>query len=144
MLWSVDDFPNLCNIAWSVESEQISEYNCIAYAAGDTQNWWWPSRYAYWPAGLPHARTLDNFIRAFQGLGYEISDNEQAERGYEKVAIYVDDQGRPTHAARQTESGAWCSKLGDFEDIEHETLGGLEDSDYGHVAKVLKRTRTDG
>ncbi len=140
-MWSEDDFPNLNNTTWSLESDWTSEYNCIAYAADDTRNWWWPARGYYWPDGVPRRATLENFILAFQTLGYELADDDQLEPGFEKVAIYVDDYGRPTHAAKQTESGSWISKLGDFEDIEHGTLQGLEDSDYGHAVRYLKRPR---
>jgi hypothetical protein len=46
-----------------------------------------------------------------------------------------------THAARQLPSGAWTSKLGDWEDIEHNALSGLESSFYGRVSIILKRQR---
>lgn len=139
MTWFEEVFPNLRDTAWSEESEATSEYNCIACAAGDTERWWWPSRYSYWPEGLPRVRTLESFIHAFQTLGYEPDDDGRLELGYEKVAIYVDEYGRPTHAAKQKESGIWVSKLGECEDIEYETLEGLEDSSYGHVAQILRK-----
>lgn len=60
------------------------------------------------------------------------------EQGYEKVALYVDHDGKPTHAARQLPTGRWTSKLGKIEDIEHE-LEGIAGSVYGSVAKILKR-----
>lgn len=139
--WVEHVFPNLRNTAWSEESPRTSEYNCFACAAGETHRWWEPTRapYAYWPPGLPRVLTLGNFVRAYQTLGYEPDHDDRHEPGYEKVAIYVNEYGRPKHAAKQNEYGAWISKLGDFEDIEHETLQGLEGSDYGHVAQILKR-----
>jgi hypothetical protein len=56
----------------------------------------------------------------------------------EKVALFADPAGIPTHAARQLASGQWTSKLGQAEDIEHE-LRALEGEIYGVVALILKR-----
>jgi hypothetical protein len=80
------------------------------------------------------------FISAFSRMGYEPCEKVSVESGLEKVAIYRGSDGRPTHMARQLESGAWTSKLGKLEDIEH-TLEGLEGSDYGSVAVFMKRPR---
>ena len=60
------------------------------------------------------------------------------------MALYGDAGGAPTHVARQLPSGAWTSKLGDWEDIEHQTLASLEERPgaapaYGKVARILKR-----
>lgn len=60
--------------------------------------------------------------------------------------LIVSHRGEPTHAARQLPSGAWTSKLGEWEDIEHDTLEALEGSEgrgeaYGRVALILKRER---
>ena len=66
------------------------------------------------------------------------------EAGFEKVALYASASGNVTHAARQMPSGAWTSKLGVMEDIEHATLSGLEDDGtqpdgYGRVVQFLTR-----
>ena len=124
-----------------VTSEKTSRYNCVAWAAGDADRWWWPSPDYFWPEGLPLAATVKNFGAAFGLLGYEESDNADAEDGVEKVAIYVSEDGRVTHVARQLPSGAWTSKLGRLEDIEHENpdLVGGPLPGYGTVARVLRR-----
>lgn len=47
--------------------------------------------------------------------------------------------GEPQHAAIQEKNGMWKSKLGDWEDIQHE-LKGLENPNYyGVVQQFLKR-----
>ena len=46
--------------------------------------------------------------------------------------------GEPTHAARQLPNGKWTSKLGRWEDIEHD-LEGLTGEMYGSVQQILKR-----
>ena len=49
----------------------------------------------------------------------------------------------PTHAALQLESGAWTSKLGDFEDIEHVTVDAVNGPLYGRPVAFLSRRRTE-
>lgn len=132
-------FPKLNN-RYCITSPETSRYNCIAWAAGRDDRWWWPDPppYSYWPEE-PRELSLSAFIRVFGNFGYEICDTTSLENGFEKVAIYIKDD-LPTHMARQLESGDWTSKCGDFEDIRH-TLDGLEHSDYGVVTVIMKRER---
>jgi hypothetical protein len=83
---------------------------------------------------------VEAFAAVFVGLGYTIGGDDSHEPGIEKVALFADVAGTPTHAARQLASGRWASKLGEAEDIEHE-LQALEGEIYGTVALVLKRAR---
>ncbi len=46
--------------------------------------------------------------------------------------------GELTRAARQLPNGKWTSKLGRWQDIEHE-LDGLVGEMYGTVKQILKR-----
>ena len=139
--WLESDFPSLGGENSEIKSPADEYYNCIAWAAEEDDRWWWPvpSPFAYWPPGLPRVVTLDNFITAFETLGYEPTEKDHLEPGFEKVAVYVDANGVPTHMARQRESGMWTSKLGPQEDIDHDTLEDLEGGVYGHVARVLRR-----
>jgi hypothetical protein len=120
-------------------------YNCIAWAAGKTDVWWWPTDdpSAFWPAGLdreaPGEETIDNFIKAFKREGYIRCKNGKFKRGIEKVAIYATDKGIPTHAARSLPKRVWTSKMGSGEDIEHKTLSVVEGKEYGKAVKFLKR-----
>ncbi len=132
-------FPNLRTSDYSVTSPQASEYNCIAWAASEDDRWWWPSQDSYWPKNVPVQETLEAFIKAYETVGYETCDNPKLEMGVEKIAIYVNDNGKPSHASRQLQSGKWTSKLGNLEDIEH-TLAGLEGSSYGTVTQFMKRS----
>lgn len=134
-------FPKLLGTPYTITSPKNTEYNCIAWAVGEDQVFWWPDEWdiAYWPEGVPREETQEAFIQAYGTLGYETCDNNiNLEEGYEKVAIYVDDTGKPKHAARQLSSGLWTSKLGQSNDIEH-TLDGLTNSIYGQVGLILKR-----
>jgi hypothetical protein len=137
-------FPGLTGSSYLVTSPSDNDYNCIAWAAGQTSAWWWPGQDAakeYWPPGVPRARTRDAFAAAFALLGYTECDDEAPEEGFEKIAVFVDTEGQPTHAARQLPGGRWTSKLGRAEDIEH-TLRDLEGNLYGRVTLIMKRPVT--
>lgn len=133
--------PILRNSGYSITSPATVEYNCIAWASGDTGAWWWPDpmNLYYWPPTIPRENTLETFIKAYELLGYDICKDSNYEEGFEKIAIYVDGDRKPTHTARQLNSGRWTSKLGRLEDIEHTTLDGLCNSVYGTVAVFMKR-----
>lgn len=140
--WVQQCFPNLRQGGFKLTSVESAEYNCIAWAAHDSIRWWWPSIDGYWSADLPLVETLENFVAAFGELGYQPCDfAETLEPSFEKVAIYARADRRPTHMARQTETGAWTSKLGEGCDIEHDTLSGLEGAAYGRALQILKRPR---
>lgn len=132
-------FPNLRTDGFSITSPRDATYNCIAWAAHDTERWWWPTSPYFWPESVPREESIDAFIRAYATIGFVPCENAVPEAGYEKVAIYADTGGVPTHAARQLPDGRWTSKLGGSEDIEHGTIRALEDSDYGRVAVTLAR-----
>lgn len=126
--------------AFKLTSPETMNYNCIAWAAHDLNNYWWPSQHPryYWPEGFPLVNTIENFVATFGAKNFQVCERPNFESGYEKVALYAKD-GRPTHMARMLPNGRWTSKLGDMWDIEHRTLDGLEDSDYGQVVRLLKR-----
>lgn len=135
-----ENFPNLRNTPYQITSPHTALYNCIAWAANDQTKWWWPDIFgmAYWPPGVPRIETLEAFVQAYETIGYEICSQSSHETGYEKVAIYIDSEGKPTHAARQLPNGFWTSKLGQGHDISH-TLQGVEGKTYGTVGQILKR-----
>ena len=136
-----DEFPNLAATGYRITSLRSQSYNCFAWAAGENDRWWNPlepeSPY-YWPDGVPAELTIFAFIQAYGTLGYEPCEISDLEPGFEKIAIYATSDGEPTHAARQLPSGKWTSKLGRWEDIEHE-LDGLICEMYGSVRQILKR-----
>ncbi len=133
-------FPRLRGTTYRITSPASDVYNCIAWAASDTEHWWWPGDPArtYWPLGVPHLETLEAFRDAFATLGYVICEQADLEPGFEKIALFVDADGIPTHAARQLRDGTWTSKLGMSEDIQH-ALEDLTGAAYGSVVQILKR-----
>ena len=140
-------FPKLKNGGYRLTSPQDAKYNCIAWAAGNTQRIWEypprPSNIYYWPPGVDADDTIESWQRVFEIHGYRVCESAELEPNTDKVAIYGTDE-EPTHVAKQLESGAWTSKLSRGYDIEHETLEllmGDEADEYGSVVKIMKRTR---
>lgn len=135
------EFPNLSATGYRVTSPVPRAYNCFAWAAGESERWWnplEPENPYYWVEGVPTKLTLAAFIQAYGTLGFVPCERSELEEGFEKIALYATPDGEPTHAARQLSNGKWTSKLGRWEDIEHE-LDGLVCEMYGAVRQVLKR-----
>ena len=137
-LWSL--FPNLRASQFAPISPATRDYNCIAWASEDITQWWWPHPESYWPPEAPREETLDAFTAAYASIGYRKCRNGACKKRFQKIAIYTDSRGTPTHAARQLPNGRWTSKLGTQIDIEH-TLEALEGGKYGNVACFMKRKR---
>jgi hypothetical protein len=142
-------FPNLQREDYRVTSKEDWVYNCIAHAAGRDDMPWWPveagTEGVFWPDGVVRECTLEAFISAYATIDYIPCGGPEIEEGFEKIAIYVDEKGEPTHAAKQLPNGRWSSKLGDWEDIEHGTLESLEGKGaYGRVAQIMKRRIRSG
>ncbi len=83
-----------------------------------------------------------NLIAVFALLGYVTSERDDEGVGTERLALFANEHGEPTHVARQLPSGVWTSKLGSAEDIEHDSLAALEGPIYGpcraiHVPSAL-------
>ena len=134
-------FPNLTKVGYKITSSEANFYNCIAWAAGENNRWWEPDPMdqLYWPPNVPRENTLNAYVKAFESLGYASCTTVDCENGFEKIALYVDQKNIPTHAAKQLSDGKWTSKLGALEDISHNSLEALTNSDYGRVGPILKR-----
>lgn len=139
--WSPEDFPNLNESNHNKMSDATREYNCNSWAADDASRRWEPDsmNIYYWPPGVPRELTMEAFIQAYRTIGYEMCDMAEVEVGFEKIVLYADSDKTPTHAAKQLPSGQWTSKLGDFEDIEHNTAACLQGPLYGKVSTYMKR-----
>ena len=144
-------FPKLQLTLNDITSSRTPDYNCIAYAAKDETSWWWPTppwltamyrlpRH-HWPEGLSreHPPTVENFLRAFEIQGFSRCKTEDHEYGYEKVALYVNADGTPTHMARELGDGIWHSKLGSEQDIRHYGLHAVENQEYGKASHFLRK-----
>jgi hypothetical protein len=132
-------FPNLLASNHRITSRADPQYNCFAWAAHYTDRWLQPHGFGYWPGAIPDSLTLNNLTAVYAKDGFERCASSEPELGYEKIAIYADRRGLPRHAARQLADGKWSSKLGEFEDIEHDTLEALESPEYGRPVRYLRR-----
>ena len=137
-------FHNLNSGEFDVKSDCTAIYNCISWAIGDQENSWWPidTHPYHWPAGLPMDNSIGSFKMFFELHGYQECSTGDLEPGFEKIALYENDEREITHAAKQLLNGAWTSKIGDWEDIEHNRLEGLEGGGfaYGSVKMYLRKS----
>ena len=136
----VDTFPNLKSGNHKVTSPKDCAYNCVAWAAGETGAWW-DHLFGYWPDNARRDGSVAAYVGLFVSLGFELCTTPQHEPLFEKIAIFGGDGGEFTHVARQLASGAWTSKLGSLEDIEHEDLACISIPDYGRPVEYLRRPR---
>jgi hypothetical protein len=130
-------FPELKHTGYRKTSDDTRQYNCLAWAAGETHRRWDPHVLTdHWPAR--REQTIPAFKEAYESIGYVQCPDGKEEHGFEKIAIFAIG-GKPQHAARQLGNGAWTSKLGRDIDIEHPTVDGVKSQVYGEVVIYMKR-----
>lgn len=105
--WLELEFPGLADSSYTVESPYDVRYNCIAFACENSSRWWWPDamNQKFWPEGVPREVTVSAFVRMLKMRGFEAGGDPSAEDGVQKVALFVDSSGTPTHMARQLSTG---------------------------------------
>jgi hypothetical protein len=113
-------FPNLRTTPFRVTSPADRKYNCIAWAANDATNWWWPEGTApdaIWPGSAAREVTLSAFTAAFSTIGYVVGGDESLEPGFEKVVCCCDRFCDKSHTWLLSPAGAdtlrggcrrWC------------------------------------
>jgi hypothetical protein len=135
---SLAEFPNLLIEPLLHTSNETLNYNCIAWSVKDDTKWWWPDNYSYWPINIPRENKVESFIKLYESYGYKQCSDGVHEFGVEKIALFVDKAGNPTHVARQLENGNWTSKLGRYIDVEH-SLDSLSGGSYGNPMLFFKK-----
>lgn len=137
-------FPSLYRDEYRITSDETKQYNCVAWAVQDITRCWWPYPGYYWPPEIPLDESVDSFQALFSTMGYVECPTSEPVPDAEKIAIFVDADGLPTHVARQLADGTWTSKLGSWQDIEHQQLEALAGfaSLYGEVALIMQRSRS--
>lgn len=144
-------FPDLLSTGYEITSSTTEfgihprPYNCIAWAADDNTHWWDEgigSSDLYWPPVRRDGR-LEALIAAFEWIGYRLCANGDAERGYDKVALYAtvnpDGSYKWTHAAKRLPDGRWTSKCGYLQDVAHNELRGVDCWRYGTTVRFMRR-----
>lgn len=135
-------FPGLTDDNYTVTSPASPAYNCIAWAVGDSSRWWEPLDSYFWPSSIPQDGGIASLVALFEQQGYEICTDDTLEARFEKVALYSDNAGNYTHAAKQLDDGLWTSKLGMHVDISHSTPDDVASgSSYGSVAAFMRRPK---
>lgn len=138
-MWIDNLFPNIKTTSYKVTSGPSKEYNCIAWAAGDTTRWWCNAPGYCWPT-TNRSSLVKSLVDVFAGMGYETCNSSSLEEDFDKVALY-EQAGLWTHASRQLVNGHWTSKLGLDEDIEHESPEALVGDLYGTVHCIMRKKR---
>ena len=133
-------FPNSEEEPFIKTSEATHTYNCVAWALGDNTRFYWPKAGPeyYWPKDIPLETTIEAFILLFESVGYSLCKTPDFEEGFEKIAIYIDEDEIPTHVAKPLNNQLWTSKLGQLEDVSH-TFFTLSEGLYGEAAYFMKR-----
>ena len=132
-------FPSLASEDFEIVEGTSGRYNCIAYAAGYANDWWWPDGINYWPPWATLTDRMESLIEVFAGLGYEQCDDSRAEADYRKIALY-EAQGEMKHVALQMPNGAWRSKMGQGPVIEHRNPESLAGGDYGDPTVFMRKS----
>ena len=134
----VDIFPRLGGERFAVIGPVSRVYNCVAYAAGDSTQWWGNFEGDYWPPRLERSHQTASLIELFESLGYERCAGAELEGGFRKVALY-EYSGEWKHVAVQTPEGRWRSKLGEGPVIEHHSPESLSGEKYGSPTVFMRR-----
>lgn len=126
-------------------SDPTIDYNCLAWAVELTDTWIDPTGRCVgysWPKGIERDWSVPAYKKVLAYYGYvdECPDGS-FEDGFVKIAMYVDEDGRPSHFARQVQGGNWTSKLGELIDVVHSSLSCVAGNEphYGQVSHFFKR-----
>lgn len=117
-------------------------YNCIAWAMG-VDNWWVdPCSRAghWWPSPVARDGSPESLSAAFSYVGFEPCEDGLPEKGYDKVALYMDQaKNEWTHAARIISQDEYHSKIGRLFDIHHSSDVIFDGTDYGVKYAYMRR-----
>jgi hypothetical protein len=129
-----NNFPNLTN-EFTYSSLKNGDYNCIAWIEKNEEDW-----IQFYDEFGRLIKNPERYIHHFSQLGYAPTNNGNLETGKQKIAIYIaSSSNRFKHVARQLEDGRWTSKLGEWEDIEHNTAENLLGGSYGDILKFMEK-----
>src|SRR5262249_13007391 len=136
-----DCFPRSTPATLIEKSPATPAYNCIAWTLGQSNVWYDTAPGYYWPPRVRRPATVvTNVIERYRRLGFVECESLDLEPGMEKVVLYSTD-GQFQHAALQLENGKWTSKLGCYEDVEHDLADALLGGELEKIAAVLMRPR---
>lgn len=122
-------------------NKNIGDYNCFAYVLDIYDEWHGPTTGSCPIDKIKRSSRIDNITDYFKIFGYELCDNGEYEKDFDKIAIYVK-KGFVTHVSRQY-ANKWRIKLGPGYLIEHELkwLTGYDAENYGDIGAIIKRSK---
>lgn len=136
-------FPSLSGEDFKILEPPSRNFNCVAFAAGDTTRIWDYNEGYYWPPWATRDSRMESLKEVFAGLGYESCVDGTTEDGYRKVALY-EEKGTTQHAALQVSNGRWRSKMGQGPVIEHHKPESLSGEVYGVPTTFMKKALPAG
>jgi hypothetical protein len=136
--------PNINKDNHVITSRAARAYNCVAWVLGDEKKWYepTPSGQYTWPSNKNQDYSLKAYVQMFSEHGFQVCEEGISEHGRQRIALYAKD-GEFTHAALQLPTGRWSSKLGTWEDIDHDTLEVLSGPFYGIPCLFMDRRQKD-
>lgn len=128
----------------AITSRASKAYNCVAWVLADEKRWYEPtvSGQYYWPSEGASNYSLESYAEMFVGQGFVACETPLPENGFQKIALYGK-RSEFSHVALQMPSGRWSSKLGGWEDVEHDTLEVLSGPIYGKPKLFMKRPENE-
>lgn len=137
-------FPGLSLTAHSRTSDSSPDYNCLAWAIGETHRWWESYNLPgyHWPNGIKGDGSVKSVIKALRLSGFVRCKDGTIEEQFEKLAIYGE-SGEFMHIARQLADGKWTSKFGKSIDMSHDNAECLCGDEYGAVEAYMRRERNN-
>jgi hypothetical protein len=128
---SLVKFPNAIigtNLRYT--SLRTEDYNCTAWATEIIHDW------VQFDNG--YDTRISTYISYFEQKNFVRTDNKEVEIGVTKIAIYFEGE-EFKHVARQLKNGKWTSKIGDWEDVEHDNIEILFGEFYGTQTIIMQR-----
>jgi hypothetical protein len=131
-------FPNSEKEPIKIDSPETSDYNCVAWILGKTNNWYEPDEEYDWIEGLPMSDDLNTMQAFFEHFGFQVCEKfDNFDSSIELIAIFAK-EGIFTHVAKLLKNGNWTSKLGNSYDVEH-GLESISNGLYGEVALYMQK-----
>ena len=126
-------YPNLSATNYQVTSDQTRLYNCVAWVShiqdenidfSQDEN-----------GDLAQDLSTAPYIEYFETLGFQRCNDGEREEAFQKIALF-EKRGEFSHVCAQLPDGHWESKLGEWEDIQHDTTSAVEGEGKYHYGKA--------
>ena len=124
-------FPKLTPHNHRITSPADPNYNCVAWAASDSTQWWEPGW--FWPIDGADLKSI------MEASGYCVCSKSDAQQSDVAIVLYRD-EGEYTHIAWRLPSGKWTSKFGKWQDIEHDHPEDVAEGIYGEISDYLHQS----